>query len=907
MKRKRKIRWGTPVVVKQFHTSGLGTERSLPGEFSLFLLCTLLWFGAAFGMLQGMFEWNVFSEGMLIRIAIVTVLVSGLAEAVSLLKPHLYRIAKVGIPVLGVTGCLFYLLRTKQGELVLLGLQAVSAEYVRSLNSYFNSSLSVAGGDVFLREKALEFVLSVLCFLTVWYSRVRKKNCITAVVPFVILVAGLLVGKVPTATCLLVGVGTLLLANAAMFRKPEFLKTPDKHGREFGVLKQIVWVPVAMVLLVLCVVVKTAGSRSAEEQVIRGKERLLQKQNELIQSVTEWEVWQDFRVDKAVEKWVDEFLHKRDINVENRPEANFARLDNEMPEYEEVAVLKVALEKNPIFGSYLVGFYADTYEDGVWDTDVEAFQKECEKAGYEPETVSDGLLTLAPDRVARYFEKETLEELKSRTINGWMYHAKANRIKAYLPYFSKTTAEGIRTEGDSRYIKGKSVTKFPFLIWNYDVEDLIRVLFRGGETEKAWKKEPWEVWYESYVTEHYLEYPKGMTQVKRVSEEIRAYDRDFFTVEGKESVNFYRINKAYQVADWMRRNTAYSLELPELPKGRDAVEFFLGTSRRGYCMHYASASTLILRELGVPARYVSGYVVGNYKKNDVSGMYEATVLDSYAHAWVEIYLEGIGWIPVEVTNGYSVSPAGEVIYRPTETGNYQMVKENWPEDKDTDKKDSEHSFSWTTTRPFTTPVPTPTQAPLETLGGDKTPPGAEMENESGESKTDGVEAPEASEENRKPGVAKDNGKNEKDKKLDLNVNPVILLFALPVVGFILGVAVPVARMYRKTASSFDERTFQKKTRRFGNRQRIKLLNRSLYRKLRRKKKIHRRFLRDEEYDEVLHGYRAVLRKEERERYMHLVKAAAFSYNEFSDEEVEFCKQVYHKVLYEKRMEDEDRL
>lgn len=906
MKRKRKIRWGIPVVVKQFHTSGFGTERSLPGEFSLFLLCTLLWFGAAFGMLQGMFEWNVFSGGMLVRIAIVTVLASGLAEAVSLLKPCLYRVTKIGIPVLGVAGCLFYLLRTKQGERVLSGLQAVASEYVREFNAYFNTSLSVAGGDLFLRETALEFVLSALCFLTVWYSRVRKKSGTTAVVPFVSLVAGLLVGKVPTATCLLVGAGAVLLANAATFRKPEFLKTPDKQGREFGFLKQIVWVPAALMLFVLCIAVKTVGGQSAEEQVVGGKERLLQKQNELIKSATEWEGWQEFRVDKAVEKWVDDFLHKRDIKAENRPEANFARVDNETPEYEEVAVLKVALEKNPTFGSYLVGFYADTYENGVWDTDVDAFHKKCEKAGYEPETVSDGLLTLAPDRVAQYFEKETLEQLKSRTINGWMYHAKANRIKAYLPYFAKTTAEGIRTEGDSRYIKEKKVTKFPFLIWNYDVEDLIRVLFRGGETKNAWEKEPWELWYESYVTDHYQEYPEGMTQVKRVAEEIRAYKRDFFTVEGKESENFYRINKAYQVADWMRRNTVYSLDLRSLPKGSDAVEFFLGTSRQGYCMHYASASTLILRELGVPARYVSGYVVGNYMKNDVSGMYEATVLDSYAHAWVEIYLEGIGWIPVEVTNGYSVSPAGEMTYRPTENGSYQMVKENWPEDKE----ESEHSFSWTTTRPFTTPVPTPTQVPAEeqeTPGGDKTPPRAEMENESGESQTDGVEAPEAPEENRKPGTPKADAQKEKEKKLDLNVNPVILLFALPVIGFVLGVAVPVAKMYRKTASSFDERTFQKKTRRFGNRQRIKLLNRRLYRKLRRKKRIHRRFLRDEEYDEVLYGYRAVLRKEERERYMHLVKAAAFSYNEFSDEEVEFCKQVYHKVLYEKRMEDEDRI
>ncbi len=906
MKRKRKIRWGTPVVVKQFHTSGLGTERSLPGEFSLFLLCTLLWFGAAFGMLQGMFEWELFNEGMLFRIFFITIVTVALTEAASLLKPRFSWAATVGIPVVGMSGVLFYLFRTKQGERVLSGLQAVAYEYVGEWNTYFKTSLSLAGGDMFLREEALGFVLSVLCFLLVWYGRIRKKSGAVAVVPFLALVAGLLVGKTPSGLCLFVAVGTVFMANAAAFQRPAFLSAPDKYGRESGWLKQVLWVPVAVGLLVLCVVIKTAGSDSAEKQVVSGKERLLQKQNELIKSVTEWEGWREFRVDKAIEKWVDEFLHKRDIEVENRPEANFARLDNEKPEYEEVAVLKVALEKNPTFGSYLVGFYADTYEDGVWDTDVETFQKECEKAGFKPETVSDGLLTLAPDRIAQYFEKESLEQLKSRNINGWMYHAKANRIKAYLPYFAKTTAEGIRTEGDSRYIKEKKVTKFPFLIWNYDVEDLIKVLFRGGETKKVWEKESWELWYESYVAEHYLECPAGMPEVKKVAEEIRTYERDFFSIEGKESVNFYRINKAYQVADWMRRNTVYSLELPKLPKGSDVVEFFLGTSRQGYCMHYASASALILRELGVPARYVSGYVVGNYKKSEVSGMYEATVLDSYAHAWVEIYLEGIGWIPVEVTNGYSVSPAGEVTYRPTENGSYQMVKENWPEDK----AGSEHSFSWATTRPFTTPVPTATPAPTdvpEMPEGDGIPPSEDTGNESSESQTGGAEAPESAEEDRKPGATEEDAQKEKEKKLDLNVNPVILLFALPAIGFILGVAVPIVRMYRKTASRLDERAIQKKIRRFGNRQKIKLLNRRLYRKLRGKGKIYKRFLRDEEYDDVLRGYSAVVRREERERYMHLVKAAAFSYNEFSDEEVEFCKRVYHRVLYEKRKEDEDRI
>ncbi len=904
MKGKRKIRWGMPVGVKQFHTTRFGTERSLPGEFSLFLLCTVFNFGAACGMLRSMFEWKLLTGEMLFRIVFVTLLVGGLTEVAALIRSRFALFVQLGIPVLGTAGVLFYLLRTEQGERMLSGFQAVAHAYIGEWNSYYKTSFSMPAGEVFLLEEAVGFAFAALCMWTVWYGRIRKKAYVTTIIPFLVLVAGFLVGKVPSGLSLFAAAATVFFAGAAAFAKPEFLATPDKNGRAAGGLKQVLWVPVAVGLLVLCLVVKTAGGDSAEERVYNGKKAVLDKQNELIKKVTEWSGWQEFDVGKTVEKLVDSFLKKRDIETENQPEANFARLDNEKPEYDEVTVLKVALEKYPKYGSYLVGFYADVYDDGVWDTDVKAFRKVCEKAGFSPEMVSDGLITLAADRVAQYYGGDSLETLSSRTNNGWLYYAKANRIKAYLPYFAKTSAEGIRTEGDSRYIKEKAVTKLPFVLWNYDVEELVKIMFRGGETDKSWEKEPWELWYESYVTEAYLDVPKGMEQVKKVAEEIRTYKRDYFSIEGKASVNFDRINKAHQVADWMRNNTSYSLELPELPKGSDPVEFFLGTSRQGYCMHYASASALILRELGVPARYVSGYVAGSYKKNDVSGMHEATVLDSNAHAWVEIYLEGIGWIPVEVTKGYSVSPAGEWTYKQTENGSYRVVKENWPKEDGS----PQHTFSWSTMQPFMTPAPTATPAPTETpsVTDDETTPPEDTEGGESISQTGGAEEPEHPGEQPEVSQTPGDDLKEDENKLDLRVNPVILLFALPIIGLILGIIVPVARVYRKTRSSLDEKAIRKKFGRFGNRQKIKLMNRRLYRKLRGKGKISRRFLRDAEYEEVLRGYSGVLRTEERERYMHLVKGATFSYNEFTDEEVDFCKQVYHKVLYEKPKAEDDR-
>jgi len=106
------------------------------------------------------------------------------------------------------------------------------------------------------------------------------------------------------------------------------------------------------------------------------------------------------------------------------------------------------------------------------------------------------------------------------------------------------------------------------------------------------------------------------------------------------------------VTDYLAAVAQYDPDTPATPEGEDFVDYFLTVSHRGYCMHFASAATLMLRTLGVPARYVSGYVA------DVPASGRALVPDSNAHAWVEVYLSGYGWYPVEVTPIYAGSDPG---------------------------------------------------------------------------------------------------------------------------------------------------------------------------------------------------------------------------------------------------------
>ncbi|MEB4953275.1 transglutaminase-like domain-containing protein, partial [Pseudomonas aeruginosa] len=65
----------------------------------------------------------------------------------------------------------------------------------------------------------------------------------------------------------------------------------------------------------------------------------------------------------------------------------------------------------------------------------------------------------------------------------------------------------------------------------------------------------------------------------------------------------------------------------------------------GYCEHYSAAMTVMLRSLGIPARVVVGYSPGQLDPQTGSWLY----LQSNAHAWVEAYFPGYGWIPFEPT------------------------------------------------------------------------------------------------------------------------------------------------------------------------------------------------------------------------------------------------------------------
>jgi len=89
----------------------------------------------------------------------------------------------------------------------------------------------------------------------------------------------------------------------------------------------------------------------------------------------------------------------------------------------------------------------------------------------------------------------------------------------------------------------------------------------------------------------------------------------------------------------------FSYTLAPAPLGRDRIDDFLFGTREGYCEHYASAFTFLMRAAGLPARVVTGYQGGYW---NTTGKY-LLVRRSDAHAWSEVWLEGRGWVRFDPT------------------------------------------------------------------------------------------------------------------------------------------------------------------------------------------------------------------------------------------------------------------
>jgi len=131
-------------------------------------------------------------------------------------------------------------------------------------------------------------------------------------------------------------------------------------------------------------------------------------------------------------------------------------------------------------------------------------------------------------------------------------------------------------------------------------------------------------------TKRYLQLPHAYPRVKALAEHITA------GIVGPGPSTY---DKVTALESWMARNIRYTTDIPPLAPGADAVTSFLFGSRQGYCEQISTATVVMLRTLGIPARETVGYVPGSY--NPITDLFDVEAKD--AHAWVQVWFPGYGW------------------------------------------------------------------------------------------------------------------------------------------------------------------------------------------------------------------------------------------------------------------------
>lgn len=185
--------------------------------------------------------------------------------------------------------------------------------------------------------------------------------------------------------------------------------------------------------------------------------------------------------------------------------------------------------------------------------------------------------------------------------------------------------------------------------------------------------------YRDFVYENYLQIPD--------TDDIDEVRREFADIldSAHGSDNQSQIALLTAIRDKVSSMTEYSLNPGRTPATRDFVNYFLLENHKGYCTHYATSGVMLARMAGIPARYATGYVIVgddfNESTQNPNGSYTITLKDSRSHAWIEVYMDGYGWVPFEFTAGYSnqaidTTPTTTTVTESTETTTVESTEEN---------------------------------------------------------------------------------------------------------------------------------------------------------------------------------------------------------------------------------------
>jgi|GEM_PF-4727854 len=260
---------------------------------------------------------------------------------------------------------------------------------------------------------------------------------------------------------------------------------------------------------------------------------------------------------------------------------------------------------------------------------------------YFPTIDDDVLKTLLP------FLNTFVEEVK---FNGFTNHIFYDGLlqKVGIPENQFSQEPMLMGDEESGALRGESMSRYmisgyrvPF-DWDATMIDTIMERYRPVSDQRG----DFFRWYQE--TLHGDTYVRYTQLPDTVPERVRSLTHQLVA----KARSPYEAAKA--IEKYLSENRHLSYETDDVPyvgKDEDFVDQFLFQSHRGYCDHFSTSMVVMLREVGIPARWVKGFAPGTMQ-HDASGQVVTVVRARDAHAWVEAYMPGLGWWPFEPTPSF---------------------------------------------------------------------------------------------------------------------------------------------------------------------------------------------------------------------------------------------------------------
>lgn len=321
--------------------------------------------------------------------------------------------------------------------------------------------------------------------------------------------------------------------------------------------------------------------------------------------------------------------------------------------YTGQTVLKISGDVSENYGMYLKGYVGDKYKNNKWSSyNSEEYKSDLaplQTMGIDPDSWHLKLRNMIGDlRVMENstpYSTWTTGTLRIRNI-AFGY---GNYLIPYLPDTSfKATANGHSALDNV----GIDYSVEYYLVY----PQVLRTTLLEGSHNLAYQEfwqnylNPERKQLKEFVDKYYLQVPDS---VKDSCDNFKKYLNDNGGLYDKYQKGHVDASKIYAaVKQYLWDNTEYSLSPGKTPAGEDTINYFLNESKKGYCTYYATTAAMLLRSVGIPTRYVEGVYVGKDRvKESADNEKEVDVLDSDAHAWVEVFDEYYGFVPLEVTPG----------------------------------------------------------------------------------------------------------------------------------------------------------------------------------------------------------------------------------------------------------------